>query len=178
MQMTAAILQRRASAKHTSYHACSLTANSQLSTYWKQKTLSLIREGREMARKFVANLLLAGHTRAGAMSHTHNIGGLEAFRTFEQVELYKLAFVQTTIAIFLNRGEVNEHVFPGGPLDETITFGPIEPLHCTLLSHRTYSFRLSHELDPSPAPWSERLGLGAREVVALHSETTRKRRGS
>jgi len=112
-----------------------------------------------MARNFVTNLLLAGHTRAGAMSHTHNIGGLEAFGTFEQIELYKFAFIQTTIAIFLNGGEMDEHVFPGGPLDETITFGPIEPLHCTLLSHRTYSFRLSHKI------WIPRLRRGPKDWV-------------
>jgi hypothetical protein len=30
---------------------------------------------------------------------------------------------------------MNEDVFPSGPLDKTVSFSPVEPLHSTLLSH-------------------------------------------
>jgi hypothetical protein len=30
---------------------------------------------------------------------------------------------------------MNEDVFPCGPLDKTVSFSPVKPFHCTLLSH-------------------------------------------
>jgi len=65
---------------------------------------------------------------------------LEAFRSLEQVELNRFALVQCAIAIFLDGGEMNENVFTRGPLDEAVSFGPVKPLYCTLLSHKVTPF--------------------------------------
>src|SRR5690349_8049727 len=65
---------------------------------------------------------------------------LQALRSLKDFEFYCLAFVQGPIAIFLDDGEMDEHVLPGRPLDEAITLGSIEPLHCTLLSHNSTPF--------------------------------------
>src|SRR5215467_10683861 len=73
-------------------------------------------------------------------SSTNYVAGLIALGTFEQVELDSLSFIQCAVAIFLNGGEMYEHVLAGGALDKSITLGSVEPLHCTLLSHRNTPF--------------------------------------
>jgi len=65
-----------------------------------------------------------------------DVGCLETFRSLEQVELNRFAFVQRAIAVFLDCGEVNENVFACGALNEPVSFGPVKPLYCTLLSHK------------------------------------------
>ena len=37
---------------------------------------------------------------------------LEAFRALEQIKLDCLTFVQSAVAVLLNRGEVHEYIFP------------------------------------------------------------------
>jgi len=70
----------------------------------------------------------------------HHVGGLEPFRSLEQVKLDHLALIQAAITVFLNSGKVHEHILPGGPLNEAIPLGSIEPFHCTLLSHNSTPF--------------------------------------
>ena len=70
-----------------------------------------------------------------AGSAPYDVRRLEALGAFEEIELHRLAFIQAAVAVLLDGGEVNENISPGGPLDEAVTFGSIEPLHCTLLSH-------------------------------------------
>src|SRR3954462_13492639 len=77
-----------------------------------------------------------GSFPAGRLNGSHNVPCLEALGTFQQVELDHLALVQRAIPVLLNSGEVNEHIFAGRPLDEAKTLGTVEPVHCTLLSHR------------------------------------------
>src|SRR4051812_23631492 len=72
---------------------------------------------------------------AGRLNGSHHVPCLEALGPFQQVELDHLALIQCAIPILLDSGEVNEHIFAGRPLDEAKTFGSVEPLHCTLLSH-------------------------------------------
>ena len=60
---------------------------------------------------------------------------LKAFGALEQIELHGLTFVQRAVAVLLDRGEVHEHIFPRGALDESISLRPVEPLHCSFLSH-------------------------------------------
>ena len=60
---------------------------------------------------------------------------LKAFGPLEQVKLYGLALIQGAVAVFLDGGEVHEYIFSRGALDESISLRPIEPLHCTFLSH-------------------------------------------
>jgi hypothetical protein len=60
---------------------------------------------------------------------------LESLGALQQIELHGFALVQRAITILLDGGEMNEDIFPCGPLDKTISFSPVKPLHCTLLSH-------------------------------------------
>jgi len=65
---------------------------------------------------------------------------LEAFGALQQVKLHGLTLVQGAVAVLLDRGEVHEHVFSRGALDKSIPFRPVEPLHCTFLSHEKTPF--------------------------------------
>jgi len=67
---------------------------------------------------------------------------LQTFGALEQLELYNLAFVEGAISVLLDHGEMDEHVFAGGALDESVSFGSVKPLHCTLLFIHANSFRL------------------------------------
>ena len=64
-----------------------------------------------------------------------DVACLETFRPLEQIKFDRLALVESAIAVFLDGGEVNENVFTRGPLNESVSFGPVKPLYCTLLSH-------------------------------------------
>lgn len=64
-----------------------------------------------------------------------DVSCLKALGPFEQVELHGLTFVQRAITVLLDRGEVHEHIFPRGALDKPVSLRPVEPLHCTFLSH-------------------------------------------
>src|SRR5258708_24924063 len=65
---------------------------------------------------------------------------LEAFGALQQIELDGFALVESAIAVFLDGGEVDENIFTRGPLDKTVSFCPVEPLYCTLLSHKSTPF--------------------------------------
>src|SRR5206468_13058298 len=78
---------------------------------------------------------MAGFQPVG-LNGAHDVACLKSFRTFEQVELHALALIQSAIAVLLDGGEMHEDVFAGGPLDEAKPFGSVEPLHCSLLSHK------------------------------------------
>jgi hypothetical protein len=82
----------------------------------------------------------------------HNVRRLESFGTFEQLELHNFAFVQRAISIFLDDGEMDEHVFACGALDETISLGSVKPLYCTLLFIHENSFRLRIKSLPLMVP--------------------------
>jgi hypothetical protein len=86
----------------------------------KRKTLPYIWKGLQVAR----GRLAAAYVRC-----------LEAFRALQQVELDSFALVESAIAVFLDGGEMNEHILARGPLDESVTFGSVKPLHCAFLSH-------------------------------------------
>jgi hypothetical protein len=78
-----------------------------------------------------------------------NVLSLEAFGTFRYFKFYGLTFVQGLVAVHLNRGEVDKNIFPGLPLDETVTLRSIKPLHCPLFLHFHY---LELECFASPGP--------------------------
>src|SRR5712692_11570847 len=69
-----------------------------------------------------------------------DVGCLEPFRSFKQIELHRLALVQRAVTVLLDGGEVNENIFPGGALDQSIPISPVEPLYCALLSHKETPF--------------------------------------
>ena len=64
------------------------------------------------------------------------VGRLKALGAFQKIELHGFAFVECAITLLLDSGEMHEDVFAGGALDKALTLGPVEPLHCTLLSHK------------------------------------------
>jgi len=76
----------------------------------------------------------------------NDVSRLKAFGAFEQIELNGLTLVERAVAVLLNRGEMNEDVFPRGALDETVSLRPVEPLYCSLLSHRKTPFPDHQEL--------------------------------
>ena len=64
-----------------------------------------------------------------------DVSRLEALGPLQQVELHGLTFIERAVAVLLDRGEVHEHIFPRGALDESISLRPVKPLDCTFLSH-------------------------------------------
>jgi hypothetical protein len=68
-------------------------------------------------------------------SGADDVTRLEPLGALQQIELHGFALVQRAVTILLDGGEMNEDVFPCGPLDKTISFSPVKPLYCTLLSH-------------------------------------------
>src|ERR1700751_28324 len=64
------------------------------------------------------------------------IARLEPLWPLEQIELDRLTFIQRTVSVLLDGGEMNEHVLTSGALDESVSLRPVEPLHSTLLSHK------------------------------------------
>src|SRR5271169_4596058 len=77
-----------------------------------------------------------GTSRLGA----DDVARLKAFGAFEQIELHGLTLVERAVAVLLNGGEMHEDVFSRGALDESISLRPVEPLYCSLLSHRKTPF--------------------------------------
>jgi hypothetical protein len=60
-----------------------------------------------------------------------NVLCLKAFRTFRDIELYSLAFLQAAEAASLNSREMYKNVFAILTADEAETFGVVKPLHCS-----------------------------------------------
>jgi hypothetical protein len=73
---------------------------------------------------------------AGVILNPYHVGGLEAFRTFGQIEFDRFALVQAPVPALLDGRKMYEHVLTGGPLNESVSFGPVKPLYCTFLSHK------------------------------------------
>ena len=65
-----------------------------------------------------------------------NVGSLQTLRPADHLELNGLAFVQRTIAIRLNCGEMDENVLASLALDESEPLAGVKPLHCSLFFHR------------------------------------------
>jgi hypothetical protein len=69
------------------------------------------------------------------LSGANDVTRLEPLGALQQIELHGFALIQRAVTILLDGGEMNEDVFACGPLDKTVSFSPVEPFHCTLLSH-------------------------------------------
>ena len=72
-----------------------------------------------------------------------DVSSLKALGAFEEIKLHGLALVERAVPVFLDRGEMYEHILPRGALDKSISLRPVEPLYCSLLSHGKNSFRFS-----------------------------------
>src|SRR5579864_9813713 len=75
-----------------------------------------------------------GKSRILRLSGADDVSRLEPLGALQQIELHGFALIQRAVPILLDGGEMNEDVFPCGPLDKTVSFSPVKPLHCTLLS--------------------------------------------
>src|SRR5450759_1279992 len=64
-----------------------------------------------------------------------NVLRLPALGALGHVELHCLTFLQALEAARLNSGEMHENVFAILTADETIAFGVVKPLHCSLFCH-------------------------------------------
>ena len=71
---------------------------------------------------------------------------LEAFGALQQIKLHGLSFVECAVTVLLDGGEVHEYIFPRGALDKSISLRPVEPLHCSFLSHGKNSFHFSRRI--------------------------------
>ena len=69
------------------------------------------------------------------LSGADDVTRLEALGALQQIELDGFALIQRAVAVLLDGGEMNEDIFPCGPLDKTVSFSPVKPLYCSLLSH-------------------------------------------
>ena len=87
--------------------------------YLNKKPSRWDREGSQMVRELCA----------------YDVGRLKALGALQQVKFYGLALIQGAIAVLLDRGEVYEYILSCGALDKAIPLRPVEPLHCTFLSH-------------------------------------------
>jgi hypothetical protein len=75
-----------------------------------------------------------------ALSAANYVRRLEPFRALQQIELHSFPLVQGTVSILLDRGEMHEHILSGGSLDKPIALSPVEPFHCSFLSHEKTPF--------------------------------------
>jgi hypothetical protein len=93
------------------------------------------------------------------------VGCQIAFGTFEEFKLYRFAFVQGSVSIFLDCGKMDENVLSGRTLDKTVTLGAIKPLYCSLLSHKLTPFASMSEILPCRKSGREKRLLLCREFA-------------
>src|SRR5438270_13148766 len=70
-------------------------------------------------------------------SHLHhgNVRSLQTLGSAGYFELDGSSLIQRTIAVRLNRGEMDEHILACFALDESIALSRVKPLRCTFFSH-------------------------------------------
>src|SRR5829696_6378827 len=66
-----------------------------------------------------------------------DVSGLRALRTIDDLEFDRLALLERSEPVALNRREVDEHIAAAVTFDETVTFGVVEPLDLACDTHRT-----------------------------------------
>src|SRR3989442_5287145 len=69
-----------------------------------------------------------------------HVCSLQTLGTARHFELNSGTFVQTSIALRLNRGEVYEYVLTVFSLNEAIPFGCVKPLHCAFFFHLRFLY--------------------------------------
>src|SRR5580692_3737578 len=74
------------------------------------------------------------------LGNTQYVGRAQALGALLALELHRFTLVQGLVSLFLNRGKVNEHIFPARTLNESVSLCPVEPLHYALFLHLPCSF--------------------------------------
>ena len=107
-----------------------------------------------------------------------DVSSLKALGAFEEIKLHGLALVERAVPVLLDRGEMHEHILPRGALDKSITLRPVEPLHCSLLSHGKNSFHPIAKNSSPECPIEAPAGRGAPssqpDELWLGSDTRKK----
>ena len=67
--------------------------------------------------------------------HTFDVRRLQTLGAFFNFKAHPGALFESTISIALDRREVYEHVLAAFALDESVTFGGVEPLYRSLFLH-------------------------------------------
>ena len=78
--------------------------------------------------------------RTGCHLDSLNVFRLKAFRPFDDIKLYSLAFLQAAKAARLNRREMHEHIATTLTADEAVPFGIVKPLYCSLFQWILFLF--------------------------------------
>src|SRR5665213_1036794 len=69
------------------------------------------------------------------MLQSDDVLRLQSLRAFADFKFDSLALVQAAVAFRLNGGEMNKNVLARLPLNKTVAFTCVEPLHCSLFLH-------------------------------------------
>jgi hypothetical protein len=93
-----------------------------------------------------SRLAMSDRVRPESVSRADHVRCLEAFGALQQIKLHGFTFIERTVSVFLDRRKMDEHVLTSGALDKSVTLCPVEPLHCTLLSHGTAPFAFSRRI--------------------------------
>ena len=70
-----------------------------------------------------------------------NIFSLQALGTFGDFKLHRLALLQASETACLDRREVYKNIFAALAANESITFGVVKPLYCSLFCHFAIPFQ-------------------------------------
>ena len=66
----------------------------------------------------------------------HYVKRVQPLGTLLALEIDRIPLIQGLETTLLNRREMHKYVFASGTLDETVSFGAIEPFHYTTFSHK------------------------------------------
>jgi len=77
----------------------------------------------------------------GSISEANHSIRLRSLLALYDIELDFVAFLQRFVSVQLNRGVVNEYIWPVFASDESVALGVVKPLH--------FPFVLSHKFLPS-----------------------------
>src|SRR5882762_8315267 len=86
------------------------------------------------------------HGQALDLGH---VAGLWALRTVDDLELYRLAFLERTEPVALNGRVVHEDITASVALDEPVTLGVVEPLDLACNAHRSFLLAATHPASAS-----------------------------
>jgi len=116
------------------------------------------------------------------LSGADDVTRLEPLGALQQIELDGFALIQRAVTILLDSGEMNEDILSSGPLDKTVSFSPVKPLHSTLLSHNELLSPLPrlefHILREARASLSPSKHVDEPVVPGMRSRTRFSKKGS
>ena len=70
----------------------------------------------------------------------NNVCRLESFGALDDLKLHRGTFLQAAVTVSLDRRKVDENILATLPLDKTIAFAGVKPLHGSLLAIVTHVY--------------------------------------